>query len=260
MNDCKPIELPANPNVQLSKDMAPQTIEETEYMTRVPFRSIVGSLLHLMTNTRPDIAYAVIRVCQHCANPGPEHWKADKRILRYLKGTSNVGIQMQGDPNKIVAFADSDWAGDVDDRKSTSGYLVKIGGTPIIWGSKKQTSVTRSSFAAESVALTSAIDEIQWLCAFLKNLGYKPTYVPVAVDNQSLIATMNGNKSPTRLKHIDLRFHWLKEQMEKGDFKIEYCPTDKTTADIFTKALGSILFTRHRDNLSMVSLNQPLPP
>ena len=162
--------------------------------------------------------------------------------------------------DKIVAFADSDWAGDVDDRKSTSGYLVKIGGTPIIWGSKKQTSVARSSFAAESVALTNAIDEIQWLCAFLKNLGYKPTYVPVAVDNQSLIATMNGNKSPTRLKHIDLRFHWLKEQMEKGDFKIEYCPTDKTTADIFTKALGSILFTRHRDNLSMVSLNQPLPP
>jgi hypothetical protein len=222
-------------------------------MKKVPYRSIVGSLLHLVVNTRPDIAYAVSQVCRYSSNPGIAHWNAVKQILRYLKGTSKYGIKLFGSPLQFLAYSDSDWAGDIDTRKSTTGFVLKVGDSSLIWKSKLQSCTTRSSFAAESVALTSTVDEILWMRSFLLSLGYKLPSTQVNVDNQSVIATLRGNKCPTRTRHVEVRFHWLKEHIEADEFHVSYCATHENIADIFTKPLGKESFQRHRDSLNMVN-------
>lgn len=251
MTDCKPADLPADPSVKLCSEMSPQTPEETFRMQKVPYRSIVGSLLHLVVNTRPDLAYAVSQVCRFTSNPGQDHWIAVQRILRYLKGTPTLGIRLEGDPANIVAYSDSDWAGDADTRRSQTGFLIQLGESPMIWKSKLQACTARSSFGAESVALTSASDEILWTRLFLRSLGYQLPPSEVNVDNQSVIVTLNGQKCPTRTKHIEVRFHWLKEQIGNGEFHVTYCSTDNNVADIFTKPLGKLLFYKHREQLNL---------
>ena len=139
------------------------------------YQAAIGSLLHLSLKTRPDIAFAVGCVARFCANPTETHWLAVKRIFRYLKGTSGLGIkfkyQSDSSSNTLYGFADADWAGDVEDRKSTSGYCFKMCGGVVSWRSKKQHCVALSTAEAEYLALSAATQEVVWLRQFLNDLG-----------------------------------------------------------------------------------------
>jgi len=159
MYDSKPVRTPVNPDVKLVPSENPDDV-----CNQLMYQAVVGSLLYLSTKTRSDIAYAVSRVTHFCAKPTKEHWAAVKRILRYLKGTSNLGLLNREDtPAEITGYSAADWAGDVRDRKSTSGYVFLLGGAAISWRSSKQTCVALSTTEAEYDALSAAAQEAVWL-------------------------------------------------------------------------------------------------
>ena len=145
MENAKPVNTPVDTGTKLVK-----STDESERVDQTLYQSAVGSLLYLSIGTRPDITYAVSSVAKFCADPSKQHLTAVKRILRYLKGTAHLGLlYSKDDCNDCVGYSDADWAGDIDDRKSTSGYLFQIGGTAVSWRSKKQVCVALSTAEAE---------------------------------------------------------------------------------------------------------------
>lgn len=255
MSECKPSPTPADPSVLLTKEMSPTADEERQHMKTYPYASIVGALIYLSTRTRPDIATAVSKVCRYTQNPGIEHWRAVKRILRYLKGTSSRGIVLGGTDLVLRGFADADWAGDKDTRRSTSGFLLQMGKSTIAWKSGLQKCATLSSCDAEIVSLCIAGNQALWIRQLLHELGFPQSTTPIFEDNQSCIKVVNGTKSTSAQKHIGVRYSWLSDKIADGELKIVYCPTGKMTADIFTKNLGTLLFNTHVINLNMKSSN-----
>ncbi|XP_048615895.1 LRR receptor-like serine/threonine-protein kinase GSO1 [Brassica napus] len=172
-------------------------------------------------------------------HPTTTHFKAAKRILRYIKGTINFGLYYSiSDDYKLVGYSDSDWGGDVDDRKSTSGFVFFIGETAFTWMSKKQPIVTLSTCEAEYVAATSCVCHAIWLRNLLKELNLpqeEPT--KIFVDNRSAIALAKNPVFHDRSKHIDTRYHYIRECVTKMDVQLEYVKTNDQVADIFTKPL-----------------------
>ena len=185
MEHAKPVNTAVDTAVKLVK-----ATEEDECVDQKRYQSAVGSLLYLSPATRPDITYAVSNVANYSAKPTKQHWTAVKRIMRYLKGTSNSGLVYSEDEQReCVGFSDADWDGDLDDRKSTSGYQFKLSGAAISWRSKKQTCVTLSTAEAEYMALASAAQEAMWLQQITTDLQMRPTGVTVIYeDNQSAIS------------------------------------------------------------------------
>ncbi len=173
MSNCKPSSSPADPSSKLCKAMGPKDEEERRTMENIPYRGIVGSLIYAMICTRPDIAQAVIAVSQYSSNPGPEHFRACKRILRYLKGKPQGGIMYRSIPI-LEAYSDSDWGTNPDHGRSITGYVIFMGGGPICWSSKTQKSVALSSCEAEYYALAEVIKELLWVVQFLTELGFPP--------------------------------------------------------------------------------------
>ena len=169
MHNSKPVGTPVNPDIKLIAGENPDDVCNQQM-----YQAVVGSLLYLSTKTRPDIAYAVGSVARFCANPTKEHWTAVKRILRYLNGTIKLGLLYRESTSvKIAGYTDADWAGDVGDRKSTSGYMFLLGGAAISWKSNKQTCVALSTAEAEYVALSTAAQEAIWLQQLTSDLMNK---------------------------------------------------------------------------------------
>ncbi|CAM8885712.1 unnamed protein product [Rhodiola kirilowii] len=160
MSSAKPIDTPSAVNLRLSSVSAAQSEAEKEYMSRVPYSSAVGSLMYAMVCTRPDIAHAVSVVSRFMGQPGKEHWQAVKRIFRYLRGTSNVGLIYGSDSQCLVTgYTYSDYAGDVDSRRSMTGYVFTLGGSVVSWKATLQPTVTLSTTESEYMALTEAAKE-----------------------------------------------------------------------------------------------------
>ena len=185
MSECKPVATPVDPGTHLTT-----LNEKEEVVDQQQYQSVVGSLMYLSVCTRPDIAYAVGTLARYSSKPGRSHWTAVKRVLRYLKGTTNHGIVFRGGASgNIVGYSDADWAGDREDRKSTSGYLFQIAGGPISWRSKKQDTVALSTAEAEYVALSSAAQETVWLRRLISELNNPPDGpTTILEDNQSAMA------------------------------------------------------------------------
>lgn len=238
MEDCKPVATPMNPAVKLSKEMSPTTKEEKVKMSQVPYRNLIGSLMYLATSTRPDIAHAVSSLSQFSENPGEEHWRAAKRVIHYLKKTINMGITFTKTGKKLIGFSDADWGACIDDRRSYTGYLFKLAGGPISWSSKKQKTVAMSSVEAECMALSEAAKETIYLRSFLSVIVGKSQSTVLLCDNQSAGLMAKNPVFHERTKHIDIRHHFVRYSVEKGDVKIEYLPTEKMPADILTKGLS----------------------
>jgi hypothetical protein len=239
MQECKPIGCPIEGGARLSKDMAPKTEEEIREMEKVPYRNAVGSLIYLVTGTRPDLAVATSTVAKFCENPGPAHWTAVKRILRYLKGTSDWGLLFNPKNDTLVGYSDADWAGDPDSRRSTTGYLFTIGGVPVSWKSKKQATVALSTAEAEYMALATAAQEVSWLRKFLVNFGLDQNEATVIFeDNQGCIALAKNPVSHERTKHIDIRYHFIRELIEAKMIDLQYLPTEEMLADLLTKGMA----------------------
>lgn len=249
MQDCKPVDTPADISTKLVK-----ATEQESCIDQHLYQSAVGSLMYLSVSTRPDIAYAVGNLARFSSKPTKDHWTALKRVLRYLKGTVNYGIlYSQKRSGDSIGFSDSDWAGDINDRKSTSGYLFQISGGAVTWKSKKQSCVALSTAEAEYVALASAAQESIWLRKLTAELG-SPPKAPTTIfeDNQSAIAMSKNPQFHGRAKHIDIKFHFIREHVMNGTVKLEYCPTKEMTADIFTKGLSREQFCKLRSKVGVV--------
>jgi len=222
----------------------PQSEEDKEAMRKVPYASLIGALNYLAVSTRPDIANAVSRCSRYLANPGQTHWTAAKRILRYLKGTPDVGITYtRGMKGGLVGYADADHGGCLDTRRSTTGYIIYYGGGPILWKSKRQTVTSLSTMESEYVAASAATRELVGLRNLLHELGH-PEDSPTTLyeDNQSCIAHVKNPLRHARVKHLDIKLHFLRDAAESGSIVMTYIPTDKQRADFLTKPLSEGAF------------------
>jgi len=173
MDNAKAVSSPLATHFKLNTEQCPSTDAEKKDMERVPYASAVGSLMYAMVCTRPDIAYAVGVVSRFLSNPGREHWNAVKWIMRYLRGTSSLRLCFGNEKPLLVGYTDADMAGDVDTRKSTSGFLITFAGGAVAWQSRLQKCVALSTTEAEFIAATEACKELLWMKRFLHELGFK---------------------------------------------------------------------------------------
>ena len=187
MQNEKPVSTPFASHFKLSKEMCPKTQEDMDYMSKVPYASVVGSLMYAMVCTRPNIAHAVGVVSRYMNNPGKEHWMVVKWILRYLRGTTYQALCFGGSNIALQGYVDADMAGDRDNRRSTTGYVFTVGGTDVSWVSKIQSVVEISTTEVEYVVATEASKEIIWLQRFMDELGKKHEMGRLYSDSQSAI-------------------------------------------------------------------------
>ena len=211
------------------------------------YQSLVGSLLYVMIATRPDIAESVSRLCRHMAAPTAAHWKAAKRVLAYLSHTSTHGITFRRGPLVPSGSTDADWAGDVGSRNSTTGYVFQINGACISWKSQLQKSVALSTAEAEYMALAAAAQDAIYLRQLLTEMGV-PQHAPTVIgeDNQACIAMATNAVTSSRAKHIDIRYHFMRDLINSGEIILKYVPTSDMIADMLTKALSQDVFTHLR--------------
>ena len=217
------------------------------------YRNIVGGLQYL-TLTRPDISFAVNKVCQFLSQPTEVHWEAVKRILRYVKGTINTGLHFRKSPSTgISIFTDADWAGCVDDRRSTGGFAIFVGPNLISWSSKKQPTVSRSSTKAEYKALANGAAEAIWVESLLKELGIQQQRTPILwCDNIGATYLTTNPVFHARTKHIEIDFHFVRERVAAGALQVRFISSDDQLADVFTKLATHQMLNRFRTNLNLV--------
>ena len=202
--------------------------------------------MYLMLGSRPDLAFAVGKLARFCENPRQKHWTAVKRIFRYLSGSREMGLVFRRDCQLgLIGYSDSDWAGDLGDRKSTGGFVFSMSGAPVSWSSRKQTIVAASSCEAEYIALCACSKESIWLRRVVQDvLSRRLGPVDIYSDIQGAIA-LAQNKAPNRRnKHIDIQYHFVRDAVRRQEVQLDYVPTDKMLADIMTKPVGAVLFQR----------------
>jgi len=246
------------PGLKLSKSMAPTTPDEIAQMKSIPYASAVGSLMYLAVAMCPDIAYTVGVLCMFTQDPGITHWKAVKHLFRYLKGTQDYNLTFSPTTSceSFQAYSDADHAGNVDNGKSTSGYLIKIGSGAVSWSSKLQPVVALSTMEAEYIAAVHAGKEVIWFRQFLTELGVtlnSPS--TLRIDNQSAIAVSKNPEHHGRMKHLDLRFFWLRDEVEKGAITPTFIPTTEMAADLLTKPLDRAKVETYRKIMGLEKSN-----
>jgi hypothetical protein len=216
----------------------------------VPYAELVGGLLYLSTWTRPDIAFAVGRLARHMQGPRLIDWMDAMRVLNYLRGTINEGITYYKGGGPLLGYTDSDYAADISTRRSTSGVVFMMNGGPILWKSKRQTTVALSTCEAELMASNLGAREAMWLRKLLPELG-KDVVGPISIqmDNQGALQL---NKHPilsTKSKHIDVQYFWARELMEAGKVEFVFVPSEDNLADICTKVLTPAIFASIKNRI-----------
>ncbi|KAL3720851.1 hypothetical protein ACJRO7_005629 [Eucalyptus globulus] len=212
-----------------------------------------------LTGTRPDIMHAVSLISRYMEHPTELHLQAAKRIFRYLQGTKNFGLfYKKGEKSDLFGFTDSDYAGDVDDRRSTSGYVFMLGSGAVSWSSKKQSIVTLSTTEAEFVAATSCACQAIWLRKILEELQFKQQKATIIYcDNSSAIKLSKNPVLHGRSKHIDVKYHFLRDLTKDEVVELVFCRSEDQVADIFTKLLKLSMFQKLRKLLGVRLLDIP---
>lgn len=234
MQDCRVRETPCESKLEYTENA--EKMEEPRM-----YREAVGSLIYLATCTRPDLSFVVSKLSQHFAEPSEEHWSTVKHVFRYLKGTTDRGLCFKKDDAGklgLIVHSDADWASEVTDRRSTTGYCASLSerSSLISWKSRKQPTVALSTCEAEYMALASAIQECMYLQQLLKGIDeYQYGQTKVYDDNQGAIALARNPVNRQRCKHIDIKYHFIRETVNSGRISLEYCPTDNMVADLMTK-------------------------
>ncbi|KAK1587599.1 hypothetical protein Q3G72_014626 [Acer saccharum] len=243
---CNSIGTPTELGLKLAKDSEGKKVDNTL------FKQIVGSLMYL-TATRPDIIYAVSLISRYMECPDEYHLLAAKRVLRYLKGTIDFGILYKKEEGfDLIGFSDSDYAGNLDDRRITSGYAFMMSSRDVSWSSKKQQVVTLSTTEAEFITTTSCECQAIWLKRILEML-HKSQREPIQIyyDNSSTIKLSKNPVLHGRSKHIDVRYHFLRDLAKGGSIELVYCQSENQIADILTKSLKLAAFEKLRGLLGV---------
>ena len=254
MLDSKRGLLPVRHGIHLSKAMSPKTPEEREKMAKVPYASAIGSLMYAMLCTRPDIAYAVSITSRFQSDPGLEHWVAIKNILKYLRRTKDLVLVYGGNGLKLDGFTDSDFQSDVDDRKSISGYIFTCNGGAVSWKSSKQSTTADSTTEAEYIAASDAAKEAVWIRKFVTELGVVPSISsPLALhcDNNGAIAQAKEPRAHQKSKHIERRFHIIREIVGRGDIAMQKVASADNVADPLTKAMTQQQLDKHLEKMGL---------
>jgi len=205
-----------------------------------------------MIGTRPDIAYAVTKMAQFAANPSEDHLQRALYICRYLLGTSNYALIFDGKSDGgIIAYTDSDWASDPVTRKSTTGYLVKLANGIFCWNSRAQKSIALSSTEAEYMSLCDTSRQLVWIHSLLSELGINLAPIPLCGDNQGSIFLSSNPVQEKRIKHIDLRHHYIREVIRDKKIELFFIEGAENPTDLFTKNLGRIKFLKFREQLGL---------
>ena len=257
VQDAKSAHTPLPAKLQLR----PRHGDEESLPAQYPYRALIGSLLYVATWTRPDIAFAVSQLARFQDDPGYQHWKYAKQVLTYLKGTVHVGLHysaarrgpdggVQCDPVQLCGLCDASWGEELDTRKSHSAFVFLLGNAAISWYSKRQTAVALSSTESEIYALAVAVKEAMYLRMLLRDLtGVQQDSVPIYEDNQSTIAYAHAPQISARTKHIDIRYHYVKELVDSGVIDLRYLSTAEQAADGLTKNLDRVKLAYLRQTL-----------
>ena len=248
MDKSNSVHNPIVPGCKLGKDEGGVKVDKTH------FKQMVGSLMYL-TATRPDMMFVVSLISRYMENPTETHLQVAKRVLRYLRGTLDFGIfYKKGGNSELIAYTDSDYAGDLGDRKSTSGYVFLLSSGTISWLSKKQPVVSLSTTEAEFIAATVCACQTVWLKRVLEKLGLTQEKTTIIhCDSSSAIKLSKNPVMHGRSKHIDVRFHFLRELTKGGTVELIHCSTQDQLADIMTKPLKLDVFLKLRTLLGVCS-------
>ena len=222
---------------------------------KAKYQSVIGSLMFVMLGTRPDLAFATIKMSQFMANPTEEHLSKAYHILRYLASTSTLCLHYsRGDESSLFSFADSDWAGDRDSRRSTSGFAFFLGSNCISWRSRRQPTVALSSTEAEYMSLCDAATQIKWIQSLFRECHIPIERTVLFGDNKGALFLAGNPAQEGRSKHIDIKYYFLRECVDERIFLIDYISTKEQRADMMTKNLTWQLFSQNRQSLGMVIL------
>ena len=214
------------------------------------YRKLIGMLLYVSTNSRPDISSSVSILSQKVSKPSITDLNEVKRIIKYLKYTKNSKLRLsdknpelsvQFPESELILFSDANWAEDRTDRKSNSGYIGFVYGGTISWACRKQATVSLSSTEAEYIALSETTQEAIWLKRLCDDFNIEIKHpVPILVDNQSAIKIVDNYKFSNSTKHIETRYHFVKDIKQRNIIDVKYCPGEHNIADMLTKPLAAI--------------------
>ena len=242
MAGAKPLALPTVASTKLSSTNGELLSDPSTY------RHIIGALQYC-TITRPDISYAVNQLCQYMHQPRTPHWQAMKRVLRYLKGSVNHGLFYTPSPLQLHTYCNSDWAGNPDDKRSTSGYGVFLGRNLVSWSSKKQHVVSRSSTEAEYRSMALAIAKVYWLRMLFKELAIGLIHIPnIWCNNIGAIALASNPVFHARTKHVEIDYHFIREKVCNHDIKVQHVSTVDQKRISSSKAKLQSVFNISRAN------------
>lgn len=248
--------VPSIPGKKLRKlNGADATGDVMSEMATKPFRQAVGSLMYLMIGSRPELAFSIQDVSRFLNAYAKPHWEAVKQIIKYVKGTTAHGLEFSGSDVRLSAYSDSDYAADEDERKSVSGYVTFIGNCAVTWSSRKQRIVAQSTAEAEYIALAHCTREVLFIRQLLSELGYEQEETSIFEDNQACIAIAENPTQHSRTKHIDVRYHFIREHVRAKHIALKYVMSKENVADTFTKGLGKDHFGLLRGKLGVIEVN-----
>jgi hypothetical protein len=265
MTECRSSTVPLRTKLHQLRPLAPEILPDIpDHLLTQKYQSLVGSLIYLAVCTRPDIAYTACSLGQFNSKPTRALMVAAKGVLRYLAGTKEYALQygggdldepVRGLAKGACAVTDADWATDESDRKSISGYCFYFLGSLVSWSAVKQRTIALSSTEAKYYAIAHGMKEALWMRLFLSSLDFPvPKPFPLICDNQGARCLADSSSSTSRSKHIDIRYHFIRNHISSGDFSTTWIPTNVNIADIMTKPLLDILFIKHRDSLGLVRI------
>ena len=249
MEECNSAKTPMECRLRLSREGEGEEVESTY------FRKLISCLRYL-TLTRPDLINSISYLSRFMSKPYSDHMAAAKRVLRYVKGTTDYGLVYKSDKeSRVIGFCDSNYAGDQDDRKSTSGYIFFFGSNPIAWNCSKQKVVALSSCEAEYISSTSAVCQGVWMSRFMHELMEEfIENFDLCIDNKSAIEISRNPVYHGRTKHIEVRYHFIPNCVEENKVKVMYIRTEDQIADLFTKPLGITKFLEVRKKIGIVKV------
>ena len=252
MDKCKPVSTPLEAGRKFES-----LSEDDKHVDAKLFQMAIGCLTYAATISQSDLAAAVGVLSKFMAKPGKEHWQGINRILRYVQGTLNYGLvfSTEGIDATLTGYSDADWGGDLRTQRSTTGYVFQIQGSTVRWCSKRQACVSRSSTEAEYIALSTACEEGVWLRRLVSDIQIKQNGPStVFEDNQGAIELSKNPKFHNRTKHIDVSYHYVREQVNLNIISVKYCPTEDMIADVMTKGLSKTDFEKFRNKLGVLEI------